>query len=84
LEGSQDSSWGWMDSHGQQVREKLSTICGCALIKVYQWWDAMQVSAKQVDRPTAVGFLGMTGGVVKYMKMWQVSVGTVQSTLQGD
>ena len=33
LEGSQDPHSGWVDSHGQSVREKLSRICSRALIK---------------------------------------------------
>ena len=84
LEGSQDPHSGWVDSHGQQVREKLSTICGCALIKVCQWWNVMQKSEEKVGRPTGWSFLGITKGEIRYMKVSQVSVGVVPPALQGD
>ena len=84
LEGSQDPHSGWVDSHGQQVRERLSAICGCAFIKVRQWWNVMQDSAKQVGRPVGWSFLGIAKGEIRYMKMRQVSVGAVPSALQGD
>jgi len=73
-----------VNSHGQKVGEKLSIIGGCVLIKVYQWWDAMQVISTQVNRPRVVNFYGITVTEIKYMKLWQVSVGVVQSVLQGD
>ena len=84
LEGSQDPHWGWVNSHGQQVGEKLSIIDGCVLIEVYQWWDAMQTTASQVNRPDGWGFQSITNGEIRYMKLWQASVGMVQPTLQDD
>ena len=35
LEGSGDPQWGWVDSHGQQVREKLLVTSHCVLIEAY-------------------------------------------------
>jgi len=60
-----------------KVSEKLSAICGCVLIKVYQWWDVMQKAEDQVGRPVGWNFLGITKGEIKYMKVRQVSVVTV-------
>lgn len=34
LEGSKDSDWGWVDSHGQQVEEKLLITGGRVLTKL--------------------------------------------------
>jgi hypothetical protein len=71
LEGSTDPSWGWVSSHGQQVREKTLIINGRVLTRVYQWWDVKL----QVNRPPGWGFQGITKGEIKHMKLWQVSAG---------
>jgi hypothetical protein len=34
----------------------------------------MQELSSQVNRPFGWGFNGMTGGEIRYMKLWQVSV----------
>ena len=41
----------------------------------YQWWDVMQEIALQVNRPHGWGFQKITGGEIKHLKLWQVSVG---------
>lgn len=76
MKGSQDSNWGWVNSNGQQVREELLTTCSRVLTNICQWWDVMQTSATQVNRPNGWSFNGITNGVIKNMKLWQVSVGT--------
>lgn len=73
LEGSRDPHWGWVNSYGQQVGEKTQIISGRALTEFYQWWDAMQEIALQVNRPHGWGFQNIVNGEIKYMKLWQVS-----------
>ena len=53
------------------------------LTEVCQWWDAMQEIALQVNRPHGWGFQKITGGEIRYMKLWQVSVGVVRLGLRG-
>ena len=84
LEGSRDPQWGWVNSHGQQVGETLLFTGRCVLIKAYQWWDVMQELDLQVNRPRGWGFQKITDGEIKYMKLWQVSVGVVRPVLQSD
>ena len=84
LEGSKDPHGGWINGNGQKVGEKLSIIGGCMLIKVYQWWDAMQTTASQVNRPHGLGFQSITQGEVRYIKLFNVSVCVVQLVLGGD
>jgi len=84
LEGSKDPCSGWVDSHGQQVREKLLVTGGCMLIKLYQWWDVMQELESQVNRPNGWGLQKITNGEIKYMKLWQVSVGVARPVQRSD
>jgi len=48
---------------------------GHLLTKTYQWWNRMQEVAQRVNRPHGWAFQGITNGEIKYMKLWQVSVG---------
>jgi hypothetical protein len=84
LEGSRDPQWGWVDSHGQQVGEKLLIAGGRVLIRVCQWWDVMQELASQVNRPHGWAFQNIVNGEIKYMKLWQVSVAMARPVLQSD
>jgi len=44
----------------------------------------MQELASQVNRPHGWAFQNITNGEIKYMKLWQVSVGIVRPVLQND
>ena len=44
----------------------------------------MQELDLQVNRPRGWGFQKITDGEIKYMKLWQVSVGVVRPVLQSD
>ena len=46
-----------------------------ALTEPCQWWDAMQETSSRVNRPIGWAFGGITNGEIRYMKLWQVSVG---------
>ena len=83
LEGSEDLHCGWVNSHGQQVGEKLLICGGRALTELVQWWNEMQNISLQVNRPHGWGFHNITGGEIKYMKLWQVSISTVQRLPRG-
>ena len=73
LEGSVDPHWGWVDSHGQQVKNKISIVNDLALTEFKQWWDVMEEATLRVNRPHGWAFWSITGGEIKYMKLWQVS-----------
>jgi len=49
------------------------------LTEFRQWWDVMQEIALQVNRPHGWAFQNITGGEIKYMKLWQVSAGDTYS-----
>ena len=51
----------------------MSVANGRALTEFRQWWDVMQEIALQVNRPHGWAFQNITGGEIKYMKLWQVS-----------
>ena len=78
LEGTQDSNWGWVSSNGQQVREALLPTYSRVLTNMRQWWDAMQTLKSRVNRPHGWSFNKITNGEIKYMKLWQVSVGSTR------
>jgi len=44
----------------------------------------MQELELHVNRPYGWGFQNITNGEIKYMKLWQVSVGVVRPALQSD
>jgi len=44
----------------------------------------MQELDLKVNRPHGWGFQKITDGEIKYMKLWQVSVGVVRPVLQND
>jgi len=44
----------------------------------------MQDLDSQVNRPHGWAFRDITNGEIKYMKLWQVSVGVVRPVLQSD
>jgi len=52
---------------------KISIAGDRLLIEFRQWWDVMQEIALQVNRPHGWAFRNITGGEIKYMKLWQVS-----------
>ena len=74
LEGSTNPSWGWVNSHGQQVESKMLIASDRVLTGFHQWWDVMQELALQVNRPRGWGFQNITNGEIKDMKLLQVSV----------
>ena len=51
------------------------------LTRIHQWWDVMQTTSLQVNRPPGWGFNGVTNGEIKNMKLWQVSVNTARLIL---
>jgi len=44
----------------------------------------MQDDNKKVNRPVGWKFYNIVGGEIRYMKLWQVSVGAVPPALQVD
>ena len=56
---------------------------GPSAYDAYQWWDVMQEIALQVNRPRGWGFQNIAGGEIKYMKLWQVSIGMARPVPRG-